>query len=69
MKKEYNFANSKPNPYAAKLRKQISIRLNVDTINYFKKTAQEIGVPYQKLMNMYLTDCAGKQLKPFISWK
>lgn len=69
MKKEYNFANSKPNPYAAKLRKQISIRLNVDTINYFKKTAQEIGVPYQKLMNMYLTNCASKQLKPFISWK
>ncbi len=69
MKKEYNFANSKPNPYAAKLRKQISIRLNVDTINYFKQTAQEIGVPYQKLMNMYLTQCAAKNLKPSISWK
>ena len=69
MKKEYNFANSKPNPYISKLHKQISIRLNTDTINYFKKIAQEIGIPYQKLINMYLSDCAGKKLKPSISWK
>ena len=69
MQKEYNFANSKPNPYAAKLRKQISIRLNLETIAYFKQTAQEIGVPYQKLINMYLADCANKRLKPSISWK
>ncbi len=69
MKPEYNFANSKPNPYAAKLRKQISIRLNVETIAYFKRTAQEFGVPYQKLINMYLADCAAQRLKPSIRWK
>ena len=69
MKKEYNFAQAKPNPYAAKLRRQISIRLNVDTISYFKQTAQEIGIPYQKLMNMYLTACATRRLKPSIRWK
>ena len=69
MKKEYNFANSKPNPYIGKLHKQISICLNTDTIDYFKKTAQEIGIPYQKLINMYLSDCAEKKLKPSVSWK
>ena len=45
MKKEYNFANSKPNPYVAKLHKQISIRLDVSTLDYFKKTAKEVGIP------------------------
>jgi len=69
MKKEYDFSNSKPNPYAARLRKQISIRLNVDTIEYFKNTAREIGVPYQKLINMYLADCAAQRLKPTLTWK
>ncbi len=69
MKKEYNFTNSKPNPYAAKLRKQISIRLNVETIAYFKKTAQKIGIPYQKLINIYLSDCVAQRIKPSITWK
>ncbi|MCR5505325.1 MAG: BrnA antitoxin family protein [Elusimicrobiaceae bacterium] len=69
MKKEYNFTNSKPNPYAAKLRKQISIRLNVETIAYFKKTAQIIGIPYQKLINIYLSDCVAQRIKPSITWK
>ncbi len=69
MKKEYNFTNAKPNPYAARLRRQISIRLNVDTIEYFKKTAQDVGVPYQKLINMYLSDCAAKKIKPTLVWK
>ena len=69
MKKEYNFSQSKPNPYAARLRKQISIRLNVETIAYFKRTAQQVGVPYQKLINMYLADCAAQRLKPSITWK
>ena len=44
MKKEYNFTNAKPTPYAARLRRQISIRLNVDTIEYFKKTAQDVFI-------------------------
>lgn len=69
MKKEYDFSRSKPNPYAARLRKQISIRLNVDTIEYFKKTAQDFGVPYQKLINMYLADCAARRVKPTLTWK
>lgn len=69
MKKEYNFTNSKPNPYAERLRKQISIRLNIDTLDYFKHTAKQTGIPYQKLINMYLSDCALKRKKPTLSWK
>lgn len=69
MRKEYDFTNAKPNPYASCLRKQISIRLNADTIDYFKQTAREIGIPYQKLINMYLNECAGKKLKPSVNWK
>ena len=69
MKKEYNFKNSKSNPYAAKLRKPISIRLRVDTLAYFKNEALKIGIPYQKLINMYLSDCVTQRLKPTIRWK
>jgi len=50
MRTEYNFSNSKKNPYAAKLRKQISIRIDTDTINYFKKLAADVGMPYQGLI-------------------
>ena len=69
MRKEYNFANAKPNPYIKKLRKQISIRIDVDTIEYFKKRAEETGIAYQNLMNMYLSDCAIHSKKLQISWK
>jgi uncharacterized protein (DUF4415 family) len=37
MRKEYDFSNGRPNPYIKKLRKQISIRIDIDTIEYFKK--------------------------------
>jgi uncharacterized protein (DUF4415 family) len=58
MRKEYDFTNAKPNPYVNKLRKQISIRIDVDTIDYFKMKAEETGIAYQNLINLYLTDCA-----------
>jgi len=69
MRKEYNFANAKPNPYLKKLRKQISIRIDIDTIEYFKSRAEETGIAYQNLMNMYLSDCAIHSKKLQISWK
>jgi len=69
MRKEYNFANAKPNPYLKKLRKQISIRIDIDTIDYFKKKADESGIAYQNLINLYLTDCATHSKKINISWK
>jgi len=58
MRKEYDFSNAQPNPYLKRLRKQISIRIDIDTINYFKKKAEETGIAYQNLINLYLTDCA-----------
>ncbi len=64
MKKEYDFSKSAPNPYTQKARKkQISINLNVETIEYFKAMANKQGVPYQVLMNIFLNQCASKRLE------
>ena len=69
MRKEYDFTKAKPNPYIKKLRKQISIRLDIDTIEYFKRKAEETGITYQNLINLYLTDCAIHSKKIKIVWK
>ena len=69
MKKEYDFANSIKNPYVKKLKKQISIRVEKETIEYFKQLSIELGIPYQNLMNMFLSDCANKNMRPNIQWK
>ncbi len=70
MKKEYDFSKmtAKPNPYAAMLKKQITIRINPNTIEYFKKMAKITGVPYQTLIDSYLTDCAINEKKMKVSW-
>jgi len=68
MKKEYDFSNSIKNPYAKKLKKQITIRIEKETIEYFKKLASETDIPYQKLINLFLRDCAEHKMKPTISW-
>lgn len=68
MKKEYDFSNSIKNPYAKKVKKQISIKIENDTIIYFKELAIKVGIPYQNLMNSYLTDCAIKNIKPNLQW-
>lgn len=68
MRKEYDFSKSTKNPYARKLKKQITIRLESETIAYFKKLAEETDIPYQKLINMFLRDCAQNKLKPSIKW-
>ncbi len=69
MKTEYDFSKSIPNPYIKKLRKQITIRIDIDTIDYFKKKAEETGIPYQNLINLYLSDCAHKSKNLHINWK
>ena len=68
MRKEYDFSNSLKNPYAKKVKKQISIKIESDTITYFKELANKVGIPYQNLMNSYLTDCAIKQVEPKLQW-
>lgn len=69
MRKEYDFSNSSPNPYAKRLKQQVTIRLEKETIEYFKKLAEDVDIPYQKLINLYLRDCAAKGLKPTMSWQ
>ena len=69
MRSEYDFSNAKPNPYLKKLRKQISIRIDMDTIQYFKKKASETVISYQNLINLYLSDCAVHKKGINISWK
>ena len=69
MRKEYDFLKAKPNPYIKKLRKQISIRIDLDTIEYFKKQAEETGIAYQNLINLYLSDCAIHSKHINITWE
>ena len=68
IKKEYDFSNAKPNPYAKRLKRQVTIRLDQDTIAYFKMLARETGVAYQTLINMYLRDCATSKRRPRVRW-
>lgn len=68
MRKEYDFSKSKKNPYSKKLKKQITIKIDEDTILYFKDMADETGISYQNLMNLYLSDCADHHKKLEINW-
>jgi len=68
MRKEYDFSNSKKNPYAGRVKRQITIRLEEDVIAYFKRLADESGMPYQNLINLYLRDCAQTNRKISIKW-
>ncbi len=68
MRKEYDFSESVKNPYARRLKKQITIRLENETITYFKNLASETDIPYQKLINLFLRDCAERGIKPSIKW-
>lgn len=61
--------NPRKNPYAKKLKKQITINIDNRIIEYFKEQAQETGIPYQTLINLYLADCADHNKKLTLSWK
>jgi predicted DNA binding CopG/RHH family protein len=69
MRKEYDFSAARKNPYAAQLKKQITIRLDEESITYFKTISEDIGIPYQSLINLYLRDCAASHRKLDLSWK
>ena len=68
MREEYDFKNARKNPYAKKLKKQITINIDSDVIDYFKEQAKSSGIPYQTLINLYLADCAEHHKKLQISW-
>jgi predicted DNA binding CopG/RHH family protein len=69
MRKQYDFAKGKPNPYARRLKKQVTIRLDEGTIQYFKSLTEESGVPYQTLIKLYLRDCASTRRKLALNWR
>jgi predicted DNA binding CopG/RHH family protein len=69
MKKEYDFSKARRNPYAKHLKRQVTMRLDENTIRYFKALASETGIPYQTLINLYLRDCAAKGRKLTMNWK
>ncbi len=68
MKKEYDFSKGKKNPYITDLKKQVTIRLDTETINYFRQLSEDNGIPYQTLINLYLRDCALKHKKLNMEW-
>ena len=68
MRDEYDFSKAVNNPYAKKLKKQITINIDSDTIDYFKRQSEDSGIPYQTLINLYLTDCAAQKKKLRLSW-
>jgi len=71
MRKEYDLSKmvGKKNPHAKQLKKQVTIRLGEDIIAYFKGLAEQMGVPYQSLINLYLRDCVAHQRKLAMTWK
>lgn len=70
MKAEYDLSQmkSRKNPYASKLKKPVTMRLSEDVVAYFKAMADEAGVPYQSLINLYLRDCVNQHRKINIAW-
>ena len=69
MKDNYNFSKGKRNPYAKRLKKQVTIRLDEGTLGYFKNLAEDTGIPYQTLINLFLRDCAQAKKKPSMKWR
>ena len=68
MKKRYDFSKSKPNPYLKKTKRQVTIRLDEYTIDYFKNMATVAGIPYQNLINLYLRECAAEKKRLKMAW-
>ena len=69
MRDEYDFSKGIKNPYAKRLKKQVTINIDADVIDYFKKQSSVSGIPYQTLINLYLTDCMNEEKKLNISWE
>ena len=68
MRADYDFGAARPNPYSRRLKRQVTIRLDVDTVDYFKTLSDKAGVPYQTLINLYLADCATSRRELALTW-
>ena len=69
MKKHYDFSKARRNPYARKLKKAVTIRLDHDALVYFQALAEETGIPYQTLINLYLRECVVSKKKLRLQWR
>jgi predicted DNA binding CopG/RHH family protein len=69
MRKQYDFSGSRKNPYASQLKKPVTIRLDQESITYFKVMSEETGIPYQSLINLYLRECASSGKRLNLAWK
>jgi predicted DNA binding CopG/RHH family protein len=68
MRAEYDFTNAIKNPYSKKEKRAVTIRLETDVVDYFKRMSSETGIPYQNLINLYLRDCAEHSRKLSLVW-
>ena len=71
MLEEYDIdrLNPRPNPYAKELKKQVTIKISLNVIEYFKEQANKVGMPYQTLINLYLLDCVSNKRELKLTWK
>ncbi len=69
MRKQYDFSKGRRNPYAKRLKRSITIRLDETTLAYFKDMGERVGMPYQTLVNMYLRDCAENRKELRLQWR
>ncbi len=71
MEKEYDIEklNPRKNPYSKRLKQQVTINIDRDTVDFFKRQSEEAGIPYQTLINLYLSDCAKQKKQLQMSWK
>ena len=70
MKAHYDFSKmkGKKNPYIKYLKQPVTMRLDCESVDYFKSLAEESGIPYQTLINLYLRDCVANHRKLKMKW-
>ena len=69
MRQHYDFSNARPNPYSRLLKRQVTLRLDKPTLEYFKSLSQEMAIPYQTLINLYLRECAANKKHLRLTWE
>ena len=69
MRTDYDFSKAKKNPYARRLKQRVTIRLDHPTVEYFRGLSEELGIPYQTLINLYLRDCAESKRELSLEWR
>jgi uncharacterized protein (DUF4415 family) len=69
MRQRYDFSKARRNPYAKRLKRQVTIRIDEQTIAYFQELSPELSIPYQTLINLYLRDCAATRKRVAVQWK